>query len=170
MQSVYENQWEYLVKADEEFWTPCEIHSFPKKFYDLEMQQVYCEECSPSNRCVKIYRNMLKNVVRVTREQCQYSGIQVFTSNKHPVIYLKPFKGKADVNLVEKVCRCGCGVAEASTFCSVKCFLERTPDDKVQDTRYKVQPYKPKCRARKYISKPRKNQRKSCLVIRSPVY
>lgn len=119
--------WEHLVCVNDTFWGPCTHYgnheSEPKRFYDLETHRIACEVCCGQSN-VKIFRNMLHNVIRIPREQGRKLGIQVFISNTHTVVYLKPFKSTNNP-FAGKVCACGRGVNTVSTYCSVECYLAK---------------------------------------------
>ena len=120
--------WERLVDLDDEFGTLCDEHVLPKRFYDVRAHQACCEECFRPSNVVQVYRNMLRNVVRVAHADLaaiRSAGVQVYISNRHTVVYLRPQKKHLNdvYNASPRACACGRGVGEGSRFCSVACLL-----------------------------------------------
>jgi len=172
--------WDLLVEAYDSFWMPCDMHAEPKRYYNLNTHQVHCEACCGEG--IKIFRNMRHNVVRISREEARKIGVQVFLSNGHPVVYLKPVKGKAAKHIDMKLCACGRTVEFASTYCCIECYLGSTAHESEVAAggaaevaaggaaevaaREQKRHMKKGFRAKKGMDR----RRKARVVVRSPVY
>lgn len=116
-----------------DFFDPCVFHDeYCKRFFCLERHTPFCRACYPERPGIKVYRNMYNNVLRIDeftpQQMHMFAGVQVFRSNYHRAIHLRPHKTLAHKRDPEKKCPCGRSVLACGpvTFCSLLCKVSPT--------------------------------------------